>query len=332
MRAWTLHGLPELVTELGGDVDALLQQFTISPRQLESEEAMLPSHTFIRLLETCAQELACPNFGLQLGFRLGPAALGPITLMAKHCETGAEAALAIAKYLRLYIPVVDMRMVPLSTFTTRVIFDIQEVRLGPTRQFLEWSMGVTLRNVRLLLGENARPYAVNFSHAAALQLPYYRRFFNAPVYFGAECTSMDIRTSDLEKPLVLNDPALKVVLADYIEQTTTAVDAGFEVQMRATIRSLLPTGRCKLKVIADQYAISLRTLQRQLQADGIRFDELLDQVRRELAMSYLKEASMPLAHIAAMLGYAEQSSLSHACRRWFNASPNAVRKNPDGLI
>lgn len=325
MRAWTLHELPELVTELGGDVTAILQQFNISRRQLESDDATLPSATFIRLLEFCARELDCPDFGLRLGFRLGPEALGPIVLMAKHCETAGEAAVEIASYMHAYIPALNLQLVPLNREARRLVFEVAVTRVGSTRQFLEWCMGVSLRNLKLLAGDSAIPYAINFPHPALLPLNTYRRFFGSPVHFGEEFTSLDIRKSDLNKPLSQNDPQLKQVLADYIAKTAVADDASLEEQLRANIKTLLPTGRCKLKIIADQYSTSLRTLQRQISREGLNFNELVDETRKELLEVYLQEHNLPLTQIAALLGYSEQSSLTHACQRWYGKPPVALR-------
>ena len=136
---------------------------------------------------------------------------------------------------------------------------------------------------------------------------------------------MDFRIADLERPLRLNDPKTKQLLGEYIEKNTVATDASLEEQLRASIRTLLPTGRCKLKVIADQYAVSLRTMQRRLESEKLNFNDLTDEVRQELFQVYLQEKNLPLSQIAALLGYREQSSLSHACRRWFGMSPNELR-------
>ncbi len=325
MRAWTLHGLPELVTELGGDVATILQQFNISRRQLESDDATLPSPTFIRLLEFCARELDCPDFGLRLGFRLGPEALGPIVMMAKHCETTGEAALAISSYLHAYIPALTLELIPLNRDARRLKFSVITTGVGSTRQFLEWCMGVSLRNLKLLVGEAATPYSIHFSHPGLLPINQYKRFFGSPVYFGEEFTSLDIRKSDLTKPLAQNDPQLKQVLADYIEKTAISSDASFEERVKSTIKSLLPTGRCKLKVIADQYSMSLRTLQRRLSAEELNFNDMMDDIRKELLDVYLQERNLPLTQVAALLGYGEQSSLTHACQRWYGKSPAQLR-------
>jgi len=52
---------------------------------------------------------------------------------------------------------------------------------------------------------------------------------------------------------------------------------------------------------------------------------MVEAARRELADLYLAEANMPMAQIAGLLGYAEQSSFNRACRRWYSMSPRERR-------
>ena len=48
-------------------------------------------------------------------------------------------------------------------------------------------------------------------------------------------------------------------------------------------------------------------------------------VPRELDAGHLREARIPLKHVASLLGYSEPSALSRSCRRWFGASPREIR-------
>ena len=49
-------------------------------------------------------------------------------------------------------------------------------------------------------------------------------------------------------------------------------------------------------------------------------------VRRNRAETYLAERAIPMSHVAAMLGYAEQSSFNRACLRWFGTMPGERRR------
>ena len=96
--------------------------------------------------------------------------------------------------------------------------------------------------------------------------------------------------------------------------------------VRDLVRELLPTGAATLEVVALQLGMHPRTLQRHLAAESTTFNEVIDEVRREMAERYLRDTSMALGHLSRQLGYAEQSVLTRSCRRWFGASPAAHRK------
>lgn len=70
-----------------------------------------------------------------------------------------------------------------------------------------------------------------------------------------------------------------------------------------------------------------RVLQRRLAESGTSFEEILDDVRRDMAWD-LSATGIQISRIATMLGYSETSSYTRACRRWYGESPgNCV---PDG--
>src|SRR5271157_1132680 len=54
--------------------------------------------------------------------------------------------------------------------------------------------------------------------------------------------------------------------------------------------------------------------------------EVVDQLRRSLALEYLKESNFTTAQIAWLLGYESSTSFNHAFRRWTSRSPSASRK------
>jgi AraC-like DNA-binding protein len=70
-----------------------------------------------------------------------------------------------------------------------------------------------------------------------------------------------------------------------------------------------------------------RTLQRRLATEGVRFQDLLDRERRELARRYLAEPLLELSQVARLLGYAEQSTLNRSFQRWFGITPGRYRAN-----
>jgi AraC-like DNA-binding protein len=87
----------------------------------------------------------------------------------------------------------------------------------------------------------------------------------------------------------------------------------------------LPKGSATVSNIARALAMSARSLARRLNEESTSYTEVLDSVRRELAIRYLEDKTFSISQIAWLLGYSEVSSFNHAFRRWTSTSPKAVR-------
>jgi AraC-like DNA-binding protein len=92
------------------------------------------------------------------------------------------------------------------------------------------------------------------------------------------------------------------------------------------VEKLLPHGKAKARTVAKTLALSVRTLSRRLADEGTSYAEVVDQLRRSLALQYLKEPGIPLSQIAWLLGYEGSTSFNHAFRRWTGESPSKARK------
>jgi AraC-like DNA-binding protein len=92
------------------------------------------------------------------------------------------------------------------------------------------------------------------------------------------------------------------------------------------VQKLLPHGKAHASTVAKTIHLSVRTLSRRLAQEGTTFAEVVDQVRRTLALQYLKEPGFSVSHIAWLLGYEQASSFNHAFQRWTGRSPSASRK------
>jgi AraC-like DNA-binding protein len=89
---------------------------------------------------------------------------------------------------------------------------------------------------------------------------------------------------------------------------------------------LLPHGKATLADVAKNLSQSDRALQRALAIEGKTFFELLNDVRRSLAQSYLLQTSQSLTWIASSLAYANQSSFTRWFEREFEAAPSLWRR------
>lgn len=95
---------------------------------------------------------------------------------------------------------------------------------------------------------------------------------------------------------------------------------------RAVLRLHLLDGRPSIDRLAVAAGVSRRSLQRQFAAEGTSFSDLLEGLRRDMALQELEHGGRRIDDISAHLGYSNQSTLSRAVRRWTGQPPSGLRR------
>ena len=84
---------------------------------------------------------------------------------------------------------------------------------------------------------------------------------------------------------------------------------------------LLHTGEAKIETIARKLALSRQTLFRKLKAEGVTFEQVLDELRHKLAREYLNGKNVSVNETAYLLGFSDPAAFSRAFKRWTGVSP-----------
>src|SRR6185437_15130355 len=102
IRASAMRGYPELVRELGGDPAVFLARFGIPAVAQQQPDSFIAFAALTRMLETTAEELVCPDFGLRLSGRQGLEILGPIAVIARNASTVLVGVESIGRFLYIH--------------------------------------------------------------------------------------------------------------------------------------------------------------------------------------------------------------------------------------
>ena len=101
---------------------------------------------------------------------------------------------------------------------------------------------------------------------------------------------------------------------------------GIAPAARDIIAAMLEGGQPTVERLAFAAGMSLRSLQRRLAAEGTSYSGLLEMVRREQALRRIAAGDASLGAVSANLGFARQSALTRAVRRWTGRPPSALRR------
>jgi AraC-like DNA-binding protein len=105
-------------------------------------------------------------------------------------------------------------------------------------------------------------------------------------------------------------------------------DLKSRIGIAGEIRALLLGNITKpptLAAIANLLEVSDRSLRRQLREQGISFRGLLDELRMQIALKYLRTTRLANEDIALALGFSDAANFRRAFRRWTNKSPSEIR-------
>ncbi|CAE6786951.1 HTH-type transcriptional regulator VirS [Paraburkholderia nemoris] len=320
IRGTALLHFANLVSQLGGDPEAVARGCGVDPSAVGDPDRFILYSRMAALMGAAARELDCPDFGMRLGRKQGIQFLGPVAVLLRHSETIADALEGVCRYLKVLAPP-DIAELRRGRHTANFSYSIALRQLAHRDQMIEKTFSVTMEAFRLMLGGEFVPLKVTLQHPRISPPERYREVFGCPVSFGAEENSVQFPIDVLNRQVPGRDAAALALAENYLalaEPTISIVD-----QVRETIHHLLKIHRATLLTVADAIALHPRVLQRRLAEVGTSFEEILDAVRRALSWQ-LSATGMRVSLIATMLGYSEQSTYTRACQRWYGVSPRQL--------
>jgi AraC-like DNA-binding protein len=191
------------------------------------------------------------------------------------------------------------------------------------------SLCVWAQRLRWLTGRSDLKMDVSFEGPPPDDVGRYRRIFGGTVRFDqdenvltgdAVCAGMVIVSRDTASHSLLQGQAVKQ-LALLSRSEDRFID-----QLQGLIRARLDVGKFTLEDMAAELKLPARTLQRRLEEAGLKFRLMVDDVRKSQAEQCLRDTPMPLAELAASLGFADHASFNRAFKRWTGQSPGAFRR------
>jgi AraC-like DNA-binding protein len=312
VRAAALTGFAEVMRELGGDADNALRRAGLRPALVREPDQLIDASVAAQLVEDAAEATRCDTFGLRMAESRQLSHFGVVSLLLLHQPTLRHALATLIAYSHLLNESLAIQMEDAGSV---VILREDIVGPRPMRQSVDLAIGVLYRMCAALLHERWRPRRVCFGHSAPADPTVHQRLFACRVEFDAEFNGIVCQAADLDQPSPLADAALAGYAKTLVDAQVSGRDASTGQQVRRAIYLLLPSGRATCAGVAQGLGRSVRTLQRSLDAEGLSFTALLDQVRHDLATRYLANRHYGMGQIAAMLGYGSHSAFT----RWFGA-------------
>ena len=304
VRVAALTGYFETARQLAIDPLPLLREVGLSRDLLANPEQMISARAAARLLERSAESSGCQTFGLRMAESRALADLGATSLLFAHQPTLRRVLESLVEFRnRLNSNLVMQVEIHGDRAILREDFALDSPE--PTRQATDLALGVLARLCATVLGEQWAPQAICFTHQPPPRAEFaiYSRLFRCRPEFDSEVNGIVIAASDLDRANPRADSALAGHARHLIETTMAPALPTRAQDVEQAIMLLLPAGRASIQVCAESLGVTVRTLQRQLDAEQTAFSVLLNRARGQLAAQYLANPRLQVTEVAQLLGY-----------------------------
>ena len=326
-----IHSLADAVRSHGLDPQPLLEQYGLDAARLAEPGARLSIPRYMRLGHAAIQLTGDPALGLRMGqlSRLNQLGLAGVT--AAQAPTVREAARCISRFEALYgsnyrgqssfhedASGAWLRFYSISPYNSYNRFVVDSVIASWLHQLSSIS-GAPLRAERIEI-EFAQP---DYHGDYAL-------LGDCAVQFGAEHNQLRLSQDALAQRNPAHCPSTWRLLLNLCERELEQMTRTRTLRERITalLGPLLNGGRePDLEEVAARLKLPTWTLRRKLAEEGTQFRAILNDTRRDLAMTYIRDTELAFGEIAYLLGFASAEAFQRAFKRWNSQTPGEFRRS-----
>jgi AraC-like DNA-binding protein len=298
---------------LGIKESELRQLLHIPALDLSKANAIVTETEFLHIFKKAHELSKDVHFGLHYGFFLNFKALQFITRVAINATTFHQVLYILQNYFEHTFPLVRMRCIE-NKKGVKIEFNSRIKNSLLKQQILDIVMCFIYREMQVVLSPKAKLLLTFPTSITTEQKLYFKSKLAKGQKFQLLC-----RTCSLNEPinkkrsneLVILLPQFLILLNKKRYELKH-----FSAQVRNMLLNMCQPSLPSFEQVANQFAMSPRTLQRKLTFEGLSFRKISDDVKKELSIYLRKDNRLKTQDIAHILGYSEPSAYLHAVKKW----------------
>jgi AraC-like DNA-binding protein len=257
-----------------------------------------------------------PFIGLKMGSEFKISYLGVLGYAALSSATLAQARETMSRYWGL-----NEYILQPANYVQDGKWYIEMTETFPLGNLLSFAIEEFItRTVQLSSSLTNRPIPIQeirVSYAPPADMEPYRQAFNCPMFFNQPKNSVLMDPKCLEYPVSLADAEVFRLCEQQCKAIVRELEESQHLSEKiknAMVR--MPGHFPTLEEMAERLCISSRTLRRQLLREGVTYQQLMDNTRRDLAIQYLENTTLSPKEIGFLLGFSNVSNLRRAFKNW----------------
>jgi len=296
----------------------------ISPALLKMTNARIPVASVDRLWQYALAQVNDPCMGIKMDHYWHPSQLGALGyawLVSSSLRTALQRVVRYSHVVSedLYFNLEE------TVKGLRLVFEMEKATMVYAEQ-ADLLLSIVLYMCRFNFGETLIPAEVRLPHSRPLCAGEMENHFQCEIQFDADGCSISFTAKDVDKPLDTANRQLALMHDEILMKYLIEIKKGNLIdQIKSIIIDYLPDGKVTDEMVARKLNMSERSLQRRLKEKDTCFRQILDSVRKMIALQYIKDPTNRMTDIAFLIGFSEQSAFSRAFKKWTGLPPVKYR-------
>ncbi|MCY7296634.1 AraC family transcriptional regulator [Alteromonas sp. a30] len=320
----TLRSLLNHLALKGIEKEAMLAHLGMTKSSLNVSGELIDIRLYESLYAFAERHLDSKTIGFELGQNIEPDRWGTLGYIAFTSPSIKEALACQRRYQSL----VGNMGTPLQEISNNKLILKWLPSYACSHNTVEEIITGWTAMARKLSNKKIKPIGIYFGHECQSDMRVYEDFYDCEVRFSCDYHGIKIYQDTINQPFNRHDPEVHALLCQHADSLLNRLAERRPVEsVTKFITNQLPFGVPEIEDAAQNLHVSVRTLQRKLGEYDITFSGLIDSIRKELALSYLRNTNTKIVYITQMLGFSEQSAFQRAFKRWTGKTPRQYRNN-----
>ena len=318
----------DAVAARGIGPETVLDRTGLTPTEVRDPHTLTSIGQYLVACENIVAAGATFSDAFEIGSRLHLSAYGMYGYALMCSPTMREFFDFAVRYQPLATPTVRLGWRTEGAFAIWRFEEIyRDVMSNEVRTFLvRQQMKMTYTHIRDTAGADNLPIRAIFALPEDGQASADEQALSCSCSYGQEGNELHYPIGILDQTPELGNRLTRTMLEETCERLIgqSRISSGLSGEVYQLLL-LAPNRSASMTSIAEQLGLQERTLRRRLAAEDTSYGEIVDDVRRKLAIEYLQTTRMSVDDVAWKVGFSDSANLRRAVRRWTGKTIGEVR-------
>ncbi len=308
------------------DVRQLTDNTGITSEELDELDTLVSFDQSLNIMKNALRLSGNPALGLEIGQRENLSDLGMLGYAIASCKNGWDALRISESYYQTTTNLTIVEMDVSEGIWTRQSTPIHPVEPDLIRMIVEEDLSGTVKLSREFSDAKVELLEAHFAYPEPTYVEKYQQFFDCPLVFNAPVSQIVFPETYLQitnkgHNRITGDLALKLC-DEMLDRQDTQRSLISKVHM---VLLKQPDNFPSVQVVAEELGMSERNLRRSLKDLHTSYQDIFNNVRKEIAIRYLQTSDLAMEDIAQLVGFSDSSSFYRSFKKWTNKAPTAYR-------